>query len=389
MGANKSAMNELCGDGVDIATTRPGTPGGIFMRQFWLAVYRSDDLAPGKVTPIRIMSEDYALYRGAGGVAQIIDYRCPHRRAQMHLGWVEGDAIRCVYHGWKFDCSGQCIEMPAEEPGFAAKVRIKTYPTKEHMGQVFGYFGPGEAPAFPSFPLPSADGIIDAWKVETVPCNYLQAFENSMDEVHVSFVHRDGGTHAAMQDLPKISAEETGWGMLRMGQRANGGVRHTLHYAPNCTRVLVPPSAGMDGIGGWAEIYFSFTPIDDENHLWMITSHMKVTGAEADAFREKRKEFYANLAKDRSSLEVALELMAGHGSYHEVQHADLAILQDIAVQAGQGRIVDRSAERLGRSDNGIIAWRKILTRELKLIARGGAAKAWTTPPKEVEPTLGF
>jgi len=335
------------------------------------------------------MSEDYALYRGTSGAAQIIDYRCPHRRAQMHLGWVEGDDIRCVYHGWKFDCSGQCIEQPAEEANFAAKVQIKTYPTEEHMGQVFGYFGAGDAPAFPHFPLPAADGIIDAWKVEAVPCNYLQAFENSMDEVHVAFVHRDGGTHAAMQDLPKISAEETDWGMLRHGQRGGGGVRATLHYAPNCTRVLVPPSAGMDGIGGWAEIYFSFTPIDDENHLWMITSHMKVTGDDAEAFRKKRKEFYENLAKDRSSLEVALELIAGHGSYHEVQHPDLAILQDIAVQAGQGRIVDRGNERLGRSDNGIIAWRKILTRELKLIAEGSTAKVWTTPPKEVEPSLGF
>jgi hypothetical protein len=132
-----------------------------------------------------------------------------------------------------------------------------------------------------------------------------------MDEVHVSFVHRDGGTHGAMQDLPQISAEETGWGMLRTGTRANGGVRLSLHYAPNCTRVLVRSSAGMDGIGGWAEIYFSFTPIDDENHLWMITSHMKVTGKEAEAFRDKRKAFYASMENDPSSLEVALELMAG------------------------------------------------------------------------------
>ena len=210
-----------------------------------------------------------------------------------------------------------------------------------------------------------------------------------MDEVHVSFVHRDGGTHGAMQDLPQISAEETGWGMLRTGTRANGGVRLSLHYAPHCTRVLVRSSAGMDGIGGWAEIYFSFTPIDDENHLWMITSHMKVTGKEAEVFRDKRKAFYASMENDPSSLEVALELMAGKGVYQNLHHPDLAIVQDIAVQAGQGRTVDRALERLGRSDNGIIAWRKILARELKAIAGGGQPKAWTTPPPEVEPTLGF
>ncbi|NQV57700.1 MAG: hypothetical protein HQ503_17695, partial [Rhodospirillales bacterium] len=288
-----------------------------------------------------------------------------------------------------FDGTGQCIEQPAEEPGFARKVQIKTFPTEEHMGQIFGYFGDGEPPSFPPFPLPTEAGTVDAWKVETVPCNYLQSFENTMDEVHVSFVHRDGGTHAAMQDLPQISAEETDWGLVRYGKRANGGLRISLHYAPNCTRVIVPPSVGMDGIGGWAEIYFSFTPIDDENHLWMITSHVKVTGDEADVFRQKRKEFYANLEKDRPSLDVALDLMAGNRSFHELQHPDLAIVQDIAVQAGQGRIEDRASERLGRSDNGIIAWRKILSRELKAIAEGRAPKAWTTPPADVEPTLGF
>ncbi len=210
-----------------------------------------------------------------------------------------------------------------------------------------------------------------------------------MDEVHVSFVHRDGGTHTAMQDLPAISAEETDWGMVRYGKRASGSVRTTLHYAPTCTRVIVPPSAGMEGVGGWVEIYFSFTPIDDENHLWMITSHVKVTGKEADAFRKKRKEFYANLDEAAPSLDVALELIQGRGYYQDVVHPDLAILQDIAVQAGQGRIEDRANERLGRSDNGIIAWRKILSRELRIIAEGGKPKEWSTPSRDVEPTLGF
>ena len=93
---------------VDITATRPGTPGGRFMRQFWLAVHRSEDLAKGDAKPIRIMSEDYTLYRGESGRAQVFDYRCPHRGALLHLGWVEGDALRCLYHGWKFDCSGQC-----------------------------------------------------------------------------------------------------------------------------------------------------------------------------------------------------------------------------------------------------------------------------------------
>ena len=277
---------------IDIATTRPGTPGGIFMRQFWHALYRSQDLPAGQAKPIRIMSEDFALYRGQSGQAQVVDYHCPHRGAPLHLGWIEDDAIRCVYHGWKFDCSGQCVDQPAEEAGFARKVQLRTYPTREYLGLIFGYFGPGEPPPFPHFPHRATEGLIQVWNVEHVPCNYLQSFENSMDEVHVAFAHQPGGSHAKLSaDLPIITAEETDWGMLRYGTRKSGKVRHTLHYAPNLTRVIVPPLAGMDGVGGWTEIYFSFTPVDDENHLWLITSHVAVTGKEADAYRAKRAEY--------------------------------------------------------------------------------------------------
>lgn len=107
---------------LDLHCTGPGTAGGRFMRQFWMPVMRAEDLPKGHARPIRVMSEDFAVYRGESGQAQVIDYRCPHRGAQMHLGWVEGDDIRCVYHSWKFDCAGQCVEQPAEEAGFARKV---------------------------------------------------------------------------------------------------------------------------------------------------------------------------------------------------------------------------------------------------------------------------
>jgi 5,5'-dehydrodivanillate O-demethylase len=374
---------------VDLTTTAPGTPGGRFMRQFWIAVGRSEDLAAGEAKPIRIMSEDYALYRGASGKAQVIAYHCPHRGAQMHLGWVEGDDIRCVYHGWKFDCAGQCLEQPAEEAGFARKVKIRTWPTAEHMGLIYAYFGEHEPPPFPPYPVPPQPGLIECWPVEHVPCNYLQCFENSMDEVHVAFVHAPGGSHAAMADLPLISAEETDWGMKRYGKRANGKVRVTLHYAPSVTRVIVPPLAGMDGVGGWTEIYFHFTPVDDVNHLWLITHHVKVRGAAAEAYKEKRTQYLQRRAEARPARDIAVELMAGKGRFAEVRHPDLAILQDIAVQAGQGRIQDRSQERLGRSDNGIIAWRKILSRELRGFAEGRPTKKWKPPPVDVLPEIGI
>jgi 5,5'-dehydrodivanillate O-demethylase len=375
---------------IDIATTRPGTPGGTFTRQFWIALDNSANLSPGRARPIRIMSENYTLYRGLSGKAQVVAQRCPHRGAMMHLGWVEGDDIRCVYHGWKFDCSGQCIEQPAEQEGFSRKVMLPVYPTREHLGLIFAYFGEGEPPPFPPYPESAGEGIVDPWPMYKVPCNYLQCFENSMDEVHVAFTHAPGGSHARLsQDLPVITAEEKDWGLLRFGTRANGKVRHTLHYAPNIVRVIVPPLAGLDGVGGWPEITFSFTPVDDENCLWILTSKAFVTGKDAEIFLEKRAEIERKRLAAPPVMQVVEDIWSGKLSYADVRHPDLAVVQDIAVQAGQGRIEDRDREYLGRSDAAIIMWRRILARELRLIAEGKPHKRWTTPPADVVPIIGI
>jgi 5,5'-dehydrodivanillate O-demethylase len=374
---------------INLAETGPGTPGGIFLRQFWHAIGRSADLSPGRAMPIRILSEDFTLYRGHSGKAQIMAAHCAHRGAQLFLGWVEGDDLRCVYHGWKYDCTGQCIETPAEEPGFGAKVRVRSYPTAEAFGLIYGYFGEGQPPEFPPYPESHGEGYIDPWPVERVPCNYLQSFENSMDEVHVAFTHAPGGSHAKLAaDLPIITAEETDWGIMRYGARADGTVRHTLHYAPCIVRVIVPPLQGMDGIGGWPEITFHMTPVDDHNHLWIISAKVLVTGQEAERYRQKREEFEARKAARNDILPTVEALWAGRLAYADVRHEELVVIQDIAVQAGQGRITDREHEHLGRSDRGLILWRHILARELRLIAEGRPHKKWTRPPADVIPVVG-
>ena len=185
--------------------------------------------------------------------------------------------------------------------------------------------------------------MIHCWNVETVPCNWLQCYENTADEVHVAFVHRPGGSHAKLAaDLPVISAEETDWGMLRFGTRAAAdrcGKRCTTCRTP--TRVIVPPLAGFDGVGGWQEIYFSFTPIDDENHLWLITSHVKVTGAEAEQFLAKKAEFLQKVRRAPKVMDLVQDVWAGRRRLVDIDHPELAMVQDIAVQAGQGRIADR------------------------------------------------
>jgi len=250
--------------------------------------------------------------------------------------------------------------------------------------------GPANRRDFPHFPHRTTKGLIQVWNAEHVPCNYLQSFENSMDEVHVAFTHQPGGSHANLAvDLPIISAEETEWGMLRFGTRKSGKVRQTLHYAPNLTRVIVPPLAGMDGVGGWTEIYFSFTPVDDENHLWLITSHVEVTAGDADVYRAKRAQYDRKVAQAPPVMDVVRDIWAGKCRFADVTRPDLAIVRDIAVQAGQGRIEDRTSERLGRSDAAIILRRKILARELHAFAEGRATKRWKTPPPDIVPTLGF
>jgi len=374
---------------IDLATTQAGTPGGIFMRQFWMAVYESNQLPAGRAMPIRIMGDDYVIFRTQSGVAQVMAQRCPHRGAQMHLGWVQGEELRCVYHGWKFDCTGRCTEQPAEEPGYNEKVRIKTYPTGEHMGLIFAYFGDGEPPQFPPFPKPDGEGVIEVRPSTHVPCNYLQCFENSMDEVHVAFTHAPGGSHTKIaQDLPIITAEETPWGMMRYGTRKDGQVRHTLHYAPNAVRVFVPPFSGMDSVGGWPEIILIFTPVDDENCRWFATSKVYVTGEEAERYWAKRQQMEIEVINARPIMDVVHDIWSGKLMYEDVRHPQLARVQDIAVQAGQGRIADRENEFLGRSDAGIVTWRRILQRELRAIANGVERKKWATPPTDVKPVMG-
>src|SRR5262245_30664483 len=124
-------------DYTDYAHTGPGTLAGRYMRRFWQPVCLAADLLPGHTKPIRVMGEDYTLYRGESGTPHVVEFRCAHRGTQLSTGWVEGDCLRCFYHGWKYDQTGQCVEMPAEDDSFPPKVRVQSYPTVEYLGLIF------------------------------------------------------------------------------------------------------------------------------------------------------------------------------------------------------------------------------------------------------------
>src|SRR4051812_30235586 len=93
----------------DFAHVGPGTLAGRFLRSFWQPVYLASDLPAGQAKPLRILGEDFTLYRGEAGAPHVVAYRCAHRGTQLSAGWVEGDQIRCFYHGWKYDHTGQCV----------------------------------------------------------------------------------------------------------------------------------------------------------------------------------------------------------------------------------------------------------------------------------------
>jgi 5,5'-dehydrodivanillate O-demethylase len=196
-------------DYMDCFRTGPGTVAGKYMRMFWHPVYRSQDLLPGWAKPIRILNEEFTLYRGDGGKPHVVGFRCPHRGTQLSLGWIEEDCIRCRYHGWKFASSGQCVEQPAEKETFAEKIRIRSCPTAEYLGLIFVYFGEGEPPPLPRYPEWDRE---DCW-VETYvrPCNFMNNLEN--DPVHIPFTHRESEFFMLRPiEIPTVIPEETEWG---------------------------------------------------------------------------------------------------------------------------------------------------------------------------------
>src|SRR5262245_41807231 len=156
----------------DLEAVGPGTPSGRYLRMFWQPVFRARDLKPKQARPIEVLGEKFTLYRGEGGEYHVTAFRCAHRGAQLALGWVEGDSIRCRYHGWRFDGAGQCVEQPDAEQSTAHRIRISSHPTREYLGLVFAYFGEGEPPPFPNYPDFERPGIVVTDAVEIIPCSF-------------------------------------------------------------------------------------------------------------------------------------------------------------------------------------------------------------------------
>jgi 5,5'-dehydrodivanillate O-demethylase len=339
-------------------------------------------LKTGHAMPIRIMGEDFTLYRGASGKPFVVDFRCAHRGTQLSVGWVEEDCIRCFYHGWKYAGDGQCVEQPAEDAGFASKIKIRSCPTEEYLGLIFAYFGEGAAPPLPRYPELEEAGEIDNGSYIR-HCNYFGTLENGIDQVHVPFTHARSGftTFGLNWDIPKITAEETDYGIAMYGTRKDGKARVNHYVMPNILYIKGSPE---DAKEGWREAFAWRVPVDDFSHRSFNIALVHVTGDAAERFRERQRRQAEIVANLPSANEMAAHILSGRVSVHDIdERPDIVNIQDHVAQEGQGAIPDRDAERLGRSDVAIILLRQIWQRELAALAAGQPLKAWKRPEKLV------
>jgi 5,5'-dehydrodivanillate O-demethylase oxygenase subunit len=328
------------------------------------------------------MSERFTLYRGESGTLHLVDFRCPHRGTQLSAGWVEGDSIRCMYHGWLFNGAGQCIEQPAEEKSFAAKIRIRIYPTQEYLGLIFAYFGEGEAPPFPRYRHMEEEGVLEVLSTEVWPCNFFQRIDNNGDTYHVPFVHRGAYSASSANNrsgLPEIAKEESPWGTIGYASFAQGWRNVFQFFMPNTYAFRNPspePECASEDRMQWD------VPLDDEHSLEFRLRRLPLTGEGAREYRARRA---AVLAQPKISVaQMGEAVLSGKIDFQDLDSfftdkIALVHTQDYVAQVGQGSRADRAQEHLGRSDIGVILFRKIWERELRALAEGRPLKKWVLP----------
>jgi 5,5'-dehydrodivanillate O-demethylase len=362
-------------DAVDFAHTGPDTPAGRYFRRFWIPIARLEDVPPGRAKPIQLLNQKFTYYRGETGTPHLVGYYCAHRSTQMSTGWVEGDCIRCFYHGWKYDETGKCIEQPAEKETFAGKVGIEGYPTRTYLGLVYAYLGEGDPPEFWRFPMMEQPGelIVRSWDRRS---NYWNALENACDQVHVAFVHSNSEFRAAgaTREIPHIEANETEYGILRKCTFSDGKIRLAHTLMPTASLVTVYE----DGPGWMPHLSYRI-PIDDVSHRNLTISLAQVEGEAAERLRAKHKQRAEAMAGLPPASEIVEAVVRGELYLHDLERPDIVNIQDAVALAAQPPVGERVSDRLGQSDVQIIVLRTIWSREMRALEAGGPMKTWTVP----------
>ncbi len=267
-------------EGTELTRVGPGTVMGELMRCYWIPAALSSELArDGAPVRLKLLGEKLIAFRDSTGRVGVMDHRCPHRCASLFLGRNEEGGLRCVYHGWKFDVAGNCLDMPSVPPhqDFKPKVKARAYPAVERGGVVWVYMGSRAAPALPAFEV--LDLPEDEIRVGFVmrACNFLQALEGEIDTSHFGFLHAG---HVDIEDLPEdeplrytvvsrhpqYHLADTPWGTQYAGYRACGPGQMYWRFAnflfPFWTQAPNGEFASHMHARAWV-------PLDDEHTMYV------------------------------------------------------------------------------------------------------------------------
>lgn len=373
----------------------PGTPMGALMRCYWLPVAKSSELeAGGAPVRMRILGENLLGFRTPEGAVGLIDHRCKHRCASLAYGRNEEGGIRCIYHGWKFDVTGQCIDMPSEpdESEFSARVRIPAAAVIEKFGLVWAYLG-SQRPA-PPFPLFDLDQVPED-QIEITflhrACNWLQGLEGDIDTVHVGFLHlggidaqnfEKGSTNYYRQSnlTPHYEAIDTPYGAISSAYRPAG--EGQLYH--RVAQILFPSftMAPQDPLG-YVKLR-CWLPLDDENSMLVIIDGPRPPTQAVDKEGKKLPGFFGDgdmlphdggwLGRYRLKQCLANNHMQSRELMKTLNYSGImgGRVQDQAVVESMGPIADRTYETLGSSDRMIARTRRRLLKAARELAEQGA-----------------
>ncbi len=344
-----------------------GAPMGELLRRYWHPVAAAGELVGRGAIPVRMFGEDLVLYRDKSGTLGLIDRFCPHRRVDLSYGIPEEHGLRCMYHGWMMDETGQCIEQPFEETvhpdgRFKEKVKVAGYPVQEMAGLVFAYMGPQPTPLLPEWEPLVAENVARDIAITELPCNWLQCQENSLDPVHTEWLHSyftnyqqtlAGAPESELRSVSppheKIRFEVFQHGIIKRRVLRGLGEEHDLWKVGH--PILFP---NILQVGSPEKITMQFrVPVDDTH-----TRHISVYTFRAAPGVEVPKQdpvphYYVDLkdAEDRFVVSVTFN-------------------QDYMAWITQGPIARRELEKLGESDRGIILYRTLLKEQMRLAADG-------------------
>jgi phenylpropionate dioxygenase-like ring-hydroxylating dioxygenase large terminal subunit len=363
----------------------PGTPMGKLMRQYWLPAMLSSELPAPDSDPVRVLllGEQLIAFRDSTGQVGLLANNCPHRGASLFFGRNEDAGLRCVYHGWKFDVSGTCTDMPNEpaESDFRTRVKAVAYPCRERGGIVWTYMGPrAEPPPLPDLEpnmLPADQLVVTAIQRE---CNWLQGLEGDLDTSHLAFLHLGAvdperttpGTfaHYTVKDrAPRYSVVDTEYGAMYGAYRPADAGRLYWRLA----QFLFPFYAMIPtGVLGLQVLARAWVPMDDHHMLFFSMgsrpSMAQLPGANGVASRARPGE---DLLPNTSDWYGRFRLVANSSNDYRIdrdkqrRREDYTGIpgihtQDQAITESMGPIYDRSKERLGTSDVMVIRIRRRL-----------------------------